>query len=125
MDRGKFRILILDDDDIIRESLKDYLEDEGFSVKGFADGEDALDYLKTESFNIAIVDMRLPGIDGNSFILKASKVSKDMKFIIHTGSSNYSLTDDIADLGISEEHIYIKPVGDMGLIVNGILKIAG
>jgi len=62
------RILILDDEQLVRNSLADYLQDAGFETVCFASGEEAIETLGSERFDVAVVDMRMPGMNGNQFI---------------------------------------------------------
>jgi two-component system, NtrC family, nitrogen regulation response regulator NtrX len=57
-------ILIVDDESAIRESLRGVLEDEGYSVTDAASGEACLDQLQQKSFDIVLLDIWLPGMDG-------------------------------------------------------------
>ena len=58
------RILIVDDEPGIRESLSGVLEDEDFETAVAASGEDCLDLLERERFDVALIDVWMPGIDG-------------------------------------------------------------
>jgi len=58
------RILIVDDEPGIRESLKGILEDEGFTAEAVATGEECLTRLAADSFDAVLLDVWLPGIDG-------------------------------------------------------------
>lgn len=110
----KFHVLIVDDEEMIRENLKAYLEDEGMTVVAVDSGEQALHYLKSGySFAVCIMDMRLPGIDGNTSIRHLHTLCSHMSFIVHTGSSNYAIPDDFQNIGISKTHLHLKPLLDM------------
>jgi CheY-like chemotaxis protein len=62
-------IMIVDDDDAIREALEDVLSDEGYEVVGMSDGQQALDYLRVEKRPSAIlVDLWMPVMDGWKFL---------------------------------------------------------
>jgi CheY-like chemotaxis protein len=62
-------IMIVDDDDAIREALEDVLSDEGYEVVGMCDGQQALDYLRVEKRPSAIlVDLWMPVMDGWKFL---------------------------------------------------------
>jgi len=62
-------IMIVDDDDAIREALEDVLGDEGYEVVGMSDGQQALDYLRVEKRPSAIlVDLWMPVMDGWKFL---------------------------------------------------------
>lgn len=58
------RILIVDDEPGIRESLSGVLEDEGFEPAVAASGEECLELLEHEGFDVALIDVWMPGIDG-------------------------------------------------------------
>lgn len=124
-DNSKIRVLVLDDDEMVRENLKDFLEDEGFPVVAFIDGESGLSYLQPDMIDVAIVDMRLPGMDGNSFIIQSHKINPLLKYIIHTGSSNYMLIEELIEIGLDDSQVFIKPVGDMGILVEKIYDLLG
>jgi two-component system nitrogen regulation response regulator NtrX len=60
----KTRILIVDDEPGIRQSLSGILEDEGFHVEAVENGEACLDLLGRSLFELVILDIWLPGVDG-------------------------------------------------------------
>ena len=116
MNKAKPRILIVEDEEMVRINLEDFLEDDGFAVRAVGSGEQGLEVLDVDLFDAVIVDMRLPGIDGNAFIRAAGKKQPDLRFLIHTGSADYSLPSDIMELGVTSEQILLKPVADMRII---------
>ena len=79
-------LLIVDDEEMIRETLSDYMTDMGFATRTSSSGEEALTILETESFTHATVDMRLGGMSGFDFIVKAHEIRDDIKFLIFTGA---------------------------------------
>ena len=58
------RILVVDDDPVLRESLQLVLSAEGYPVAGAEDGEAALARIEAESFDVILCDLRMPGMDG-------------------------------------------------------------
>ena len=107
-------ILIVDDEEMIRENLKAYLEDEGLSVIAVESGEEALRCVARGCcFAVCIMDMRLPGMDGNASIRRLHALCPTMSFIVHTGSSDYTLPSDLQHLGLSDAQVYLKPLLDM------------
>lgn len=112
-DNSQINVLILDDEASIRESLADFLEDFDFNVSSAETAEEALDAISESPFEIAIVDMRLPGMDGNAFIVKANEINEKLKFIVHTGSVNYHLTPAVRKIGVKSEYVFLKPVANM------------
>ena len=122
---SSIKILLVDDEEIVRITLEAYLEDEGFSVISANSGEEALEMLADQSIDIGIIDMRLPGIDGNTLISKLNKLRPEMKFIIHTGSMGYTLPDSLAGMGISNELVFKKPIKSMIKFTEMIKKLTG
>lgn len=103
-------ILVLDDEELIRETLADYLTDMGHCVFTYADGEAALEALRTHSFSIAIVDIRLPGIGGLTFVERASHIRPQLRYIIHTGSLEFSNGAPVLAANERIEAVLVKPV---------------
>ena len=58
------RILVIDDDEAVREATAMLLERERFEVRAVADGKSGIEAVKAESFDLAIVDLFMPGLDG-------------------------------------------------------------
>ncbi|HON77314.1 MAG TPA: response regulator [Spirochaetota bacterium] len=116
-------VLVVDDEDVVCSNVIAFLEDEGFDVVSASSGEKALDIIASKKFDVGIMDMRLPGIDGNTLILKSHELQPDMKFLIHTGSTNYNLPRALTDIGLSENNIFQKPLIDMGVLVDAIQKL--
>jgi DNA-binding NtrC family response regulator len=71
--RQGVKVLIVDDEPIIVESIKEYFPD--LSIVGFTDPTQALKALKSELFDIALVDYRMPGLSGLDLLIEARRVS--------------------------------------------------
>ncbi len=108
--------LILDDEESIRQSIAAYMEDEGYIVFQASSGESALQLLADNHIDDAVVDIRLPGIDGNTFMIEARKILPDIKFVVHTGSADYQPPRAVRELGITSENILIKPASDLKVL---------
>ncbi len=108
------RILIVDDEVNIQQGLMDFFTDETrFEVRAASSGEQAIDILEIFSPTVCIVDMRLPGMDGNDFIIGADQRLDHCLFIVHTGSMGYNLPKELIRIGVKKEHVLEKPVTDM------------
>ena len=59
-----YRVLVADDEKAIRESVSDYLRAKGFSVAVACDGKETVEKTKSDSFDLLILDVRMPNIDG-------------------------------------------------------------
>jgi DNA-binding response OmpR family regulator len=117
---GNISVLVVDDEPGIMANLEAFFEDEGFAVVTAATGEIAVSVLLNESVDVAIVDMRLPDIDGNEVIRRALAAELKTKFIIHTGSNEYRVPADFLSFGISRENVFLKPVKDMGVLSQAV-----
>lgn len=79
------RILLVDDEANIRLTLSALLEEEGYQVTTAASGEAALDLLDAQPFDLLIVDLRLPGVDGMHVAAKVRDSNLDTAVIVLTG----------------------------------------
>ncbi len=118
------RVLVVDDEFSVRVSLGGYLEDRGFEVLSAGSAEEALEALAIEPADVAIVDIRLPGMDGNALIPKAAEMQPSLKFLIYTGSAAYHLPRSLADIGIGSEDIFRKPLSDLDIIAKAVRRLA-
>jgi DNA-binding NtrC family response regulator len=108
------RVLVVDDEPFIVTGLRVFLEDEGMDVDSVYSGEEALEVARKDcGYDVCIVDMRLPGMNGNSTIRALHEVCPQLKFIIHTGSADYSIPDDLRAMGIADKQLFAKPLLDM------------
>jgi len=114
-------VLLVDDEAAVRENLTAYLEDEGMRVTQAASGEQALRLVhQGGAFDICVMDMRLPGMDGNATILALHALQPNLSFLVHTGSANYSLPPALRHLGLSNEDVFRKPLVDMAVLADAI-----
>ena len=118
------RVLLVDDESLITTSLKIFLEDEGMSASAVDSGEKAVETLQRDKgFDVCIMDMRLPGIDGNETIRQLHQIAPSLRFIVHTGSVDYIVPKDLERLGIREEHIFQKPLSDMKSVAEAVRSL--
>jgi len=84
----KDKILIIDDEAGIRSALRGILEDEGFTVKSTESGEDGLDLLKSENFDLILLDIWLPNMSGIEVLkqIKTNEVNSQVVMITGHGS---------------------------------------
>ncbi len=113
MSTDQLRILIVDDEPGLLFSLSAYLQDADFEVEGAATGEKALALLEKETFDVVIIDVRLPGKDGNAVIGEAKQAGCKAIFFVHTGSTDYVLPASLRQLGLCREDVFFKPLPDL------------
>ncbi len=83
--RKNFRILIVDDELIVRDSLKEWLEVEGgFSADMADSGAKALEMLKSGAYNLMLLDIKMPGMDGVEVLEKAKEIFPDLPVVMMT-----------------------------------------
>ncbi|HKJ99863.1 MAG TPA: response regulator [Desulfotignum sp.] len=116
------QFLILDDEESIRQSIAAFMEDEGYNVFQAETSEDALEIVKNNHIDKAVVDIRLPGVDGNTFMVEAAKINPDMKFVVHTGSADYIAPEAVKALGVTSDCVLIKPALDLTALVSILNK---
>jgi DNA-binding NtrC family response regulator len=123
MQKEQTEILVVDDETPVRLSLAAYLEDEGFIVRTAESAEQALESAAARPAHLAVVDLRLPGMDGAALILELAKRHPGMKFLIHTGSTKFSLSEELKAAGLDDSLVFFKPVLDMGDMATKILHL--
>ncbi|MCP4694823.1 MAG: response regulator, partial [Desulfobacterales bacterium] len=116
-DDSNTRVLLVDDEEPIRNSLGWFLEDFDFDVTSVGSAEEALGLLETEFFHVAIVDMGLPGMPGDEMIIKAHEATPKMRFLILTGSTGIPITKDLRSARMGPEHILRKPLDSLTMLV--------
>ncbi len=84
MDKS-IRILIVDDDENIRKVLSAILADEGYSVESVGTAKEALERTKKQFYHLALIDVRLPDIEGIELLTKFKPTLPKMRKIVITG----------------------------------------
>jgi CheY-like chemotaxis protein len=109
MSEDKGTVLVLDDNEIVSECLVGLFEDRDWKVLQAATAEEALDVLKDNAVDGAVVDIRLPGMDGNDFIRWALTIQPRLVCVICAGSPEYDVDPDVAGLS-AVGAVFPKPV---------------
>ena len=110
------RILIVEDERLIRETLLGFIKAEGYSVVAAADGQGALQLLKTDSFNLVITDLKMPGrLQGMDVLRTVKEMSPDTGVIVLTAFANLAVGVEAMNLGAFD--VLPKPWGDNGYVV--------
>ena len=78
------RILVVDDEAAIRESLKDWLMEDGYNVALAVDGETAIKMAETSSYDVILLDLKMPGIDGLETMRRVKEISPDAEVLMMT-----------------------------------------
>jgi len=100
-------VLIVEDEAIMRESLRDWLRDEGYEVETAEEGEEALRRIGEKEFGVAVLDLRLPGKDGLKVLREATAQSPKLKGIIITAYP--SVETAVAAMKMGAVDYLVKP----------------
>jgi DNA-binding NtrC family response regulator len=79
------RILVVDDDENIRKVVIAILEDEGYTVESVGTAKEAIEKTKRKFYNIALIDIRLPDMEGIELLTKIRDTTPRMRKVIVTG----------------------------------------
>jgi DNA-binding NtrC family response regulator len=99
MSNERTRILVVDDEEIVRESLGGWLEKDGYHVEVAPDGPTALARLEAEPWSILICDLKMPGMDGLQVLEEAKKRQPDLAVVIMTAYATVDTAVSAMKLG--------------------------
>lgn len=92
-------VLIVDDEEGIRESLSDILEDEGYEVITSDTGEGAIKSLREHNPDLILLDVWLPGIDGIQTLKEIKEINPDLPVVMISGHANIDLAVKATKMG--------------------------
>lgn len=118
------KILIIDDDVIIREMLEAFLKNEGFKVVSAPDGKIALEILQNDVFEIILTDLVMPNMNGIDFLKKTSSLKINAPIIVMTAFGTIQTAVEAMKHGAFD---YItKPfnLNELSIIIKRALKIS-
>lgn len=119
----KQRILLVEDEGTLRKTLKQSLEEQGYEVVTSADGYDGLQKARTKTFDLLLVDLMLPGLDGLSLV-RAVRQDWDVPILILTART--SDMDKIVGLETGADDYLTKPfsLGELLARIRALLRRA-
>jgi two-component system response regulator HydG len=79
------KILIVDDEPVVRDSLGKWMKEEGFTVRAVASAHDALDGFQPHTWDVALLDIKMPGMDGIELQNRLREADPDLIVIVMTG----------------------------------------
>src|SRR5262249_8479412 len=101
-------ILVVDDEPLIRETLAEFLQQEGFQVTTCASGEEALQVAAEQSFDVALCDVQLPGIDGIELLDRLAQLNPELFVLLITA---YATVENAVEAFHHGAHDYLmKPI---------------
>jgi len=121
MEVKKRKILIVEDETVVRESLRDWLVEDGYAVEVAENGEEALEKIKEGEFGVIVLDLRLPGIDGLQVFEEAKELEPQTKGVIITAYPSKETLQKAKRLGLLDYLSKPFKVEDLEKIISGAL----
>ncbi|WP_285907450.1 response regulator [Pseudodesulfovibrio pelocollis] len=107
---ARFKVLLVDDEEDIRELLGMLLDDLGFAVRTAANGAEALDAFRLDRPDIVLTDIKMPGMDGIELLGAIKALDQDVEVIMISGHGDMGLA--IESLKLSAADFITKPIDD-------------
>jgi CheY-like chemotaxis protein len=113
-------ILVVDDDELVRVTLKEFLTILGLLVIEAGDGVEGIEKAREYDFQILITDYKMPGVNGIEMIKRIHEFKRDFKILVMTAFAEEITNEVVKDLGISA--VLQKPV-DLGVLERLITQL--
>lgn len=110
------RILVVDDESDVNRSLREVLEPNGFKVDSYEDPLMALENFRTRSYDLAILDIKMPEMNGFLFLREIKKLDKNFKICFLTAGEMYYGTYSDIFSSLPADYFIRKPIGNEELI---------
>ncbi|MBW2129257.1 MAG: FAD-dependent oxidoreductase [Deltaproteobacteria bacterium] len=140
--RRAFRILVVDDERVVRDSLKEWLEDEGFQVHVAASGAETLEKLSRETFHLMLLDIKMPGMDGVEVLRRSMELNPDLPVVMMTAYATVETAVEAMKIGaldylmkpfdpdtlvplVLQLHQKIERTGEQNLEVGAVILASG
>ena len=113
-------LLIIDDDEVVRESLAAYLEDSNFKVLQALNGLQGLQIFESEQPALVICDLRMPQIDGLELIRRIRQTASETPIIVLSGAG--VMSDAVEALRLGAADYLIKPLEDLAVLEHSVRR---
>jgi serine phosphatase RsbU (regulator of sigma subunit) len=116
----KARLLIIDDEAMVRDSMEAYLEDSGYSVVAVDSGQAGLDVLESQEIDLILCDLRMPLLDGLQVLQKVKQRPDNIPVIVVSGAG---VMDDVVQaLRLGASDYLVKPIIDMVMLEHSVQR---
>jgi DNA-binding response OmpR family regulator len=113
-------ILVVDDEEIVRLSCRRVLCGDGYEVDLATGGEEALKLVKAKAYDLVILDIMMPHVDGFTLLQEIREGQPEMKFIVITGLNQMEMSVRAAEIGASA---YIGKPFDPDELLTKVAKV--
>jgi CheY-like chemotaxis protein len=114
----KKRVLVVDDEEGIRLLYKEELEEEGCEVEIAASGEEAIEKLESDSIDLVLLDIKMPGMDGIEVLRKVKERWKNLPVVLCTAYPHFK-----NDFGTWASDAYVVKSSDLRELINTVKSI--
>ena len=122
MAKNTQHILVVDDEKDTCLLLSQVLEKEGYDVDTASSGKEALSILKKKKINLVITDLKMPEMDGLTFLREARKLKSKAKFIMMTAYGEIETYLDAINLGAFDYLVKPMEISDVRIAVKKALQ---
>ncbi len=119
-DRAAYKILVVDDELSLRDSLKEWLEEEGFTTGMAESGQQALEMLAADEYHLMLTDIKMPGMDGVTLLNEAKKNHPELSVVMMTAYATIDTALTAMKTGALD--YLVKPF-DPDTLIPKVLKI--
>ena len=114
------KILVIDDEEYIRDSVIGFLEDFGFEVVDAENGKIGLEIFDSRQPDLVLCDLRMPEMDGLEVLASVRRKNSEIPIIIVSGAGN--IADTVEALRLGAWDYIIKPIQDMNVLYHAVHK---
>lgn len=119
-DNSKYKILTIDDEFYIRQSIRTYLEDYGFIVFEAENGRKGIEVFDREAPDLVLLDLRMPEMDGLQVLEALRDKAPDIPLVVASGTGNITAVVEALHLGAWD--YILKPIEDLNVLYHSIQK---
>ena len=124
MKKTDFKILVAEDDDIVRDVIFRFLTDEGYAVVVANDGLEAINMLRLEEIKLVLSDLRMPGADGMEVLRTSMRINPDIAVVILTAYGTLDTALEAMNEGAYDYVVKPFVMQQLLLVVRNAFKMA-
>ena len=114
------RILVVDDEESIRDLLRLVLSGQGYSVVTASGGEEAIEYLEAQPFDLVITDLVMPTVNGVEVLRAAKRIDPNFPVIVITGYPSVETVTELVRLGAGD---YLTKPFNVDVVIVTVAKL--
>ena len=116
----KARLLVIDDEAMVRDSMVAYLEDSGYQVEAVDSGLSGLAVLEQQQIDLILCDLRMPNLDGLDVLQQVKERAENIPVIVVSGAG---VMDDVVQaLRLGASDYLVKPILDMAVLEHSVQR---